>query len=102
MLGKTASFDRPVPGKPVRAYFKYEFRHDGVMVHSCHVVRPNNTTGPCQRPDGKTRWFVQGDQLCFGGGERESCVVVSGSGESYVFRKVKGENPWVDGDVTLR
>jgi hypothetical protein len=102
LSGKTVSFQRPVPGKPAVAHFKMELRGNGTFSRSCHTVRLNGSTGDCARSDFDGVWDVEGDRLCFGRGDTRSCVVVSGGGGTYAFRKVSGDNPWLDGEVAIR
>jgi hypothetical protein len=102
VAGKTIAFQRPVPGKPVTVHFSMEMHANGTFARKCYTVRPNGSTGDCVRADFEGIWDVANDQLCFGRGETRSCVVVAGTAGTYVFRKISGDNPWLDGDVTIR
>ena len=96
------TFHRPAQANSAATvFFKFEYRSNGVMSHTCYVQRPNNTTGPCKRPDGEMQWRVVGDRLCMGGAN-QSCIVVEGSPNNYSFRKVSGENAYLDGAISIQ
>ena len=102
IVGKTVTFHRPAQANSAATvFFKFEYRSNGVMSHTCYVQRPNNTTGRCKRPDGEMPWRVVGDRLCMGG-VNQSCIVVEGSPDNYSFRKVFGENEYLDGAISIQ